>query len=314
MTQRLRIGCAHLQRGRIQCDRHVLMNRDQQLRQARFRFLRQQCFTRPLLRDLLHVRENVFERTELRDELLRPLLADSFHTGHVVRRITHQREIVDDPLGRHAEPIVRVLDAHPLLFHAGWTTAAGIEQPHAGAHELLEVLVARHDHHVVPGVHPFSRERADHIVGFKARHREHRNGVGREQLIDALKPPIEVGLQLIGELLTRRLVFGIQVVAKRGARVMHPAQQLRLVRYQQSLEERRNPPGGRRVFAVTRGKRSRHQREKRAVDQGIAIDQEQTRCGGTLHLAHCRDAMRRRIALSSSARPCVDRRQRPNPV
>ena len=224
MTQRLRIGGTHLQRGRIECDRHVLMNRDQLFGEARFRFLRQQRFTRPLLRDLVHVRDDLFERTELGDELLRPLLTDALHAGHVIRRITHQREIVDHAIGRHTEPIVRVLDAHPLLLHTGRTTATGIEQPHARAHELLKILVTRHDHHVVAGVHPFAREGADHIVRFEAGHREDRNAIGGEQLIDTLEPSIEVGLQLVGELLTRGLVLGIQVVAKRRARVMHPTQ------------------------------------------------------------------------------------------
>ena len=290
------------------------MNRNQQLRQACFRFLRQQRFTRPLLCDLLHVRDDLFERTELRDEFLCALLANALHTRHVVRRITHQREIVNHAVGRHTEPIVRVLNAHPLLFHTGRTTATRIQQPHAGAHELLEILVARHDHDVVTGVHPFTCERANHVVGFEAGDREHRNAVGREQLMNALEPSIEVGLQLVSELFARGLVVGIQIVAKGRARVMHPSQQLRFVRHQQALEERGDAPGGRGVFSVTRGQRACHQRKKCAVDQGITVDQEQTRCGGTLHLAHCRDAMRRRIALSSSARPCVDRRQRPNPV
>ena len=41
---------------------------------------------------------------------------------------------------------------------------------------------------------------------------------------DALHAAIEVGLQLLGELLARRLVRGIPLVSKRQTRVVHPAE------------------------------------------------------------------------------------------
>ena len=71
--------------------------------------------------------------------------------------------------GGDAEPLAAVLDADPLLFDARRAAASGIEQPDAGPHELLKVLVARDDDDVHARVDALPRERADDVVGFITR-------------------------------------------------------------------------------------------------------------------------------------------------
>ena len=56
----------------------------------------------------------------------------------------------------------------PLFFDARRSAASGIEQPDARPNELLEVLVARDDDDVQPGLDALFGERADHVVGFIA--------------------------------------------------------------------------------------------------------------------------------------------------
>ena len=66
-----------------------------------------QRLARPLLRDLAGVGENVLDRAERVDELLRGLFADAFDAGNVVGRIADEREVVGHQRRRHAEPLAR---------------------------------------------------------------------------------------------------------------------------------------------------------------------------------------------------------------
>ena len=238
--------------------------------------MREQRFARTLLRDLADVREDVLERAVRRHELGRRLVADALHARHVVRRVADEREIVGDVVRRDAESLAAVLHADPLLFDARRAAASGIEQPHAGAHELLEILVARNDDDVHAGVDALPRQRADDVIGFVAVERENADVERVEELVDALHAAIEVGLQLLGELLARRLVRGIPLVAERQAGVVHPAEVVGLVRVEEPLQEVDDAPRGRRVLAAARGERARDQREERAIDQRVAVDEKES--------------------------------------
>ena len=99
-------------------------------------------FARPLLGDLVSMCENVVQWAVGANQLLRRLLADAAHTWHVVRRVANEREIVGDERRRHTEPLTSILDAHPLLLDARRASAAWIQQPYAGPHELLKILFA----------------------------------------------------------------------------------------------------------------------------------------------------------------------------
>src|SRR5690606_1237105 len=66
----------------------------------------------------------------------------------------------------------------------------------------------------------------------------------------------------------------------------NPAQVLRLVLLEQSLEKVRDAPGGRRVLAAARGKRTRDEGEERAIDERVAVHEEQSRTSGRRDIGH----------------------------
>ena len=179
--------------------------------------------------------------------------------------------------GRDAESLRAVLHRDPLLLDARGPTAAGIEQPDARLDELLKILVARDDHHVGAVLHALARQRPDHVVRLVALEREDGNPVRLEDLTDALHPRVEVRLELIGQLLARRLVGGIPFVPKAQSRIVDPAEVLRLMRREEALEEIHHPPGRRSVLTTRRGERAGDQREEGAIDQRVAVDQEEPR-------------------------------------
>ena len=76
---------------------------------------------------------------------------------------------------RDAESLARILHSDPLLFDARRTAAPRIEQPHTRPHELIEVLVARHDHDIHSGVDALPRKCSDDIVRFVPLECEHAN-------------------------------------------------------------------------------------------------------------------------------------------
>ena len=297
MTQRLYIRLANVQRRRIEADRHVLHDRHELFRQQGHVMMFEQRFARPFLRDFAGVRENFLERAKLSDQLLRGFFPDPLHTWHVVRRVTNQREVVNDTFGRHAESVVRILHPDPRLFDTRRSTATGIKQPDTGTHELLKVLVTRNDDNVVSGFNAKSGECADDVVGFVPRHAQHRDIVRFEQLLDALQSRVKIGLQFVRQLFARRLVLRIQIDTERCTGVVHPAEQFGLVCGQETLEKICDAPCGRGVLAATGVQRPREQREERAIDQRIAINEKKSRCRRLGYITHGRLAIRRRIAF-----------------
>ena len=86
----------------------------------------------------------------------------------VVGRVAHEGEIVGDERRRDAETFAPVLESHPLLLDLRGAAATRIQQPDARSHELLKVLVARHDDDVDARAHALRGERADHVIRFVA--------------------------------------------------------------------------------------------------------------------------------------------------
>src|SRR5205814_511213 len=73
------------------------------------------------------------------------LIADSFYAGDVVGGVADEREIVDDPVRRHTETLVRIRLIDPLFLDGSLPSAPRIEKRHTGSDELIEVLVSRDD-------------------------------------------------------------------------------------------------------------------------------------------------------------------------
>src|SRR4030095_5663573 len=106
--------------------------------------VRYQGLASPLVLHLFRAAEQGFEVAELLQQLDGPLPADPLHSRYVVRRISHQREIVRHLRRSYAESFGGVRLVHPMLLDSGAAAAAGIEQCDAGSDELIEIFVSRY--------------------------------------------------------------------------------------------------------------------------------------------------------------------------
>src|SRR5207248_8653069 len=98
-------------------------------------------------------------------------------------------------------------------------------------------------------------------------------------LLDPLDRAIEVLLQLRGELLAGRLVFGVGTVAERLPDVVHPRDIVGTASLEQAQQEVGDAPRRGRVIAAARGEGARDHREESAVDESVSVDQVERRHG-----------------------------------
>ena len=103
------------------------------------------------------------------------------HAGDVVHRIAHQRKVINDLVRANAKLLDhRFVGIQPASTH-------GVHQHDVWAHQLCHVLVPSGDGHVDALRRSLQRQRADHIVGFDARHaqdRETKRGNQLQQRLD----------------------------------------------------------------------------------------------------------------------------------
>ena len=119
------------------------------------------------------------------DPFGRRLGADLVHAGDVVHRIPHQREVVDDAVGRHAELGLDAFNVQRFIAH-------GVDEPHVLVHQLRQVLVAGGDQHAVArGAGPLGQG-ADRVVRLDAGHLQHRPAQQAHHLVDGLDLPHQV--------------------------------------------------------------------------------------------------------------------------
>jgi hypothetical protein len=272
---RLLIGLLQGEAGDVELDRHVALDRDQLPAQPRVVGLAEERLAGALGAHLGRVRQDGLEVAVLEQQLLRPLLADPLHAGDVVGAVSHQREVVHHLRWRHAKSLVGVGFIDPGLLHGRGAATPGIEQRHPGADQLVEVLVSRDDHRLHPAVGRGGGEGADHVIGLVAGHDDQRHAERREQRPDPVQGPVEVGLQLLVQLFPGGLVVGIPGLAERGAGVVDPRDVIGAILLPEPKEEVRHAPRGGGVLAFGGAKRTRDHREEGAIDQRVAVDEEE---------------------------------------
>src|ERR1700693_589658 len=79
---------------------------------------------------------------------------------------------------------------------------------------------------------------------------------------------------------------------------MHPAEVVRLVLGDKTLEKVRDSPTCRSILALARGKRPGDEREKSPINEGVAVDKEQSRAVWNFHEVNIR---RPRFSRSTGA-------------
>ena len=209
---------AQRQRVRTAVQRHVRLDGDQLAiqRQARQRGAQ---VVADLALDLIGPVDDRGQRAVFAQPLgggLGPAFLDA---GHVVHRVAHQGEEVDDLLGAHAEFLDHGVD--------GVQTAAAhrVDQRHARPHQLGEILVTGGDGDLHALRRALQRQRADHVVGLHPLHAQQRES---QRLHDA-DHRFDLRAQVLGHGRPVRLVVGIECVAEgRAAGVQHEGHVVRL--------------------------------------------------------------------------------------
>src|SRR5450759_3465909 len=118
----------------------------------------EQGFPGTLLGDFPCMSENRLKVAILLHQLGGCLVTYSAHSGHIVRRITNQREIVGDKLGSNAKAFIRVFDSYPMFLDIRRLAAARIQEPDSRLHKLLKVLITRHYDHCLLYTSPSPRD------------------------------------------------------------------------------------------------------------------------------------------------------------
>ena len=132
--------------------------------------------------------------------------ADLLDAGHVVHRVTHQCQVVDDARGWHTKLGGDAGHVQPLVAHR-------VDQRDLLVDQLRQVLVSGRDHDLMPRFSCDPRERADRVVGLDAGHHQHRPAEQADHLVDGL----DLLHQRLGHRAAMGLVGGVPLVAKGGA-------------------------------------------------------------------------------------------------
>src|SRR5689334_6760527 len=103
--------------------------------------------------------------------------------------------------------------------------------------------------------------------------------MGVEDGADALHAAVEIGLQFLGQLFARRFVRRVTLVAVRQPGIVDPAEVVGAMRLEEPLQKVDAAPGGRRVLTAARRKRARDEGEERAIDERVAVHEEEARRG-----------------------------------
>ena len=165
--------------------------------------------------------------------------------GDVVDLVAHEREVVDDALGRNAVLFNHAVSVVELGVHR-------VEKRHVLVDELRHVLVARRDDDFHPFGSPFPGKRRNNVVGFDTGHDEKRPPEIRENLLKGR----DLHAQIVGHRRTIRLVLGIHRVTEiLPGRVENDDRTIGLHHALDAPEHAEKAPHGARRFAVRRGER-----------------------------------------------------------
>ena len=220
------------------------------------------------------MRDHLLDGAPLLDERERALVADSLHSGNIVRGVANERQIIDHALRRNAESFVGIFHPIPLLGRAARGTVPGIEHPHARTNELEEIFVAGDDAHLERGRDTLWREGCNYIVGLEAVQLECRDAIAAEQLMHALDAGVEIVLLFVWQCDSIGLVECEHLLSPRGTGIVHPAEILWLVFLNEAPKELTHTlrhPGV--LAARIAERRTAAERVERTVDEGVAVDQ-----------------------------------------
>jgi hypothetical protein len=218
-------------------------------------------------RDRVDVRQHPFEVAVLLEQLGGGLLADAGDARDVVGGVALEADEVGDERRRDAVAVEHRLG---VVDRRVGDPAAGRHHAHAVLHELEEVAVAGHDHHVDPLLVRLARERGDHVVRLVALDAHVRVAESVHERVE-VRPLL---LEQVGPLAPPGLVLLVGLEPSGHARVPGHQRRLRPVLGEQLHEHRREAED--RVGGESPGRRDRlREREEGAVHEAVPVDQEQ---------------------------------------
>ena len=203
------VGLVHGEIADRHVELHVIVERDELLRQARVLRVVDQRLPALLLLDLAGAREQRLQVAVFADELRRGLDADARHARHVVGGIADQRLHLDDLFRRHAEFLDHLGAADLLVLH-------GVEHDDAVGDELHQVLVRGDDGGGGARFAGLAHIGRDQVVGFETVLLEARKVEGLHRFADEL----ELRPQVVRRIGPVRLVVGIHLGAERLLRLV----------------------------------------------------------------------------------------------
>ena len=188
--------------------------------------------------------------------------AHLLHAGHVVHRVAHEGEVVDDALGRHAE-----LGQDPGFIQR--FVAHGVDQAHIGRDQLRQVFVAGGNQHPMTAGGRLARQGADDVIGFDAADLKHGPTQQAHHFVDGL----DLLHQGLGHGRAVALVVGVPLVAEGGPGcVEHTGRMLGGVLLAQALHHGHHAVH--RPRGETGGRAQVGHRVEGAVEVAGAVDQE----------------------------------------
>ena len=217
--------------------------------------------------DLVDRVEHRLERAELLKELSGGFVADPRDAGDVVGGIALEADQVGNQLGRHA---VALNDSVRVVDLGVGDTARRRHDPRPVTDELVDVPVARDDHHGPPPRLGLSRERRDHVVGLESLDMD----VGESERLGKWLKVRPLLAQEVGPGLAASLVLGVLLLSPRHPLVPGDDHGAGRVVDQKLGHHRCKAVNGIRRAPVGCGDRL-GQREERAVGERVAVDQEE---------------------------------------
>ena len=157
--------------------------------------------------DLVTVLDNAVSAVVLVEPLGRSFRSYLGHARNIVRAVAHQREVVDDLLGKDVELIFDGIAIHAGIGHR-------VDEHYLVRDQLRQVLVARRHQHLQALLSGLCAQRADDIIRLDAFDTQQRQA----HCFHGIEDGLHLGTQFVGHRRACCLVVRVQIVAEGFAR------------------------------------------------------------------------------------------------